>query len=122
ETSWLCESAGVHTFPDVTGNAADIACLAATGITAGYPDGTFRPGTTLSREQMASFLVRLADVVADRAGSGAVDPIPPAQAGTPFGDVHPDNPHAEAIGRLAGAGITSGSTPDTFDPKAPVTR
>jgi hypothetical protein len=50
-------------FPDVVATTAfcgHIAWMAGTGITGGYPDGTFRPTAPVSRQAMARFL-RLAD-------------------------------------------------------------
>lgn len=40
----------------------EIAWLAETGITTGHPDGTFQPGASVSREAMAAFLYRMADL------------------------------------------------------------
>lgn len=37
----------------------EVSWAAAAGISTGYPDGTFRPGTPVSREAMAAFLYRL---------------------------------------------------------------
>ena len=48
-------------FPDVrTGDpfATEIAWLASTGITTGWPDGTFRPKEPIARDAMAAFLHR----------------------------------------------------------------
>jgi hypothetical protein len=36
----------------------EIAWLASTGISAGYPDGTFRPSTTISRQEMMAIFYR----------------------------------------------------------------
>lgn len=36
----------------------EIEALASSGITTGYPDGTFKPDTTVTRKQMAAFLAR----------------------------------------------------------------
>src|SRR5690606_29527122 len=38
----------------------EIEWLATTGITTGYSDGTFQPGSTVTRQAMAAFLHRLA--------------------------------------------------------------
>jgi hypothetical protein len=49
------------TFPDVTsGNQFynEIRWLGATGITTGYPDGTFRPVQPINRDAMAAFVYR----------------------------------------------------------------
>ena len=51
----------VATFPDVSSSFwafQYIEALAASGITTGYPDGTFRPLEPVTRAQMATFLAR----------------------------------------------------------------
>ena len=51
----------VQTFPDVAPGFwafQDIEALAASGITTGFPDGTFRPTANVTRAQMAAFLAR----------------------------------------------------------------
>jgi hypothetical protein len=52
-----------HSFTDVTGHAHEsrIADIALGGITTGYPDGTFRPDLSVTRGQMATFLMRALD-------------------------------------------------------------
>ena len=52
---------GAPTFPDVTGSTFEdaIRWMAAEGITTGYPDGTFRRTTPVSRQAMAAFLDRV---------------------------------------------------------------
>jgi len=52
---------GSATFPDVAPGYwafQEIEALAASGITTGYPDGTFRPTAAVTRAQMATFLAR----------------------------------------------------------------
>lgn len=49
---------GFADVPDDAWYAADVAKLAASGITGGYVDGTFRPGQDTTRAQMATFLHR----------------------------------------------------------------
>lgn len=51
-----------RTFTDVSVGhpfCGAIEWLATTGITTGWPDGTFRPGQSIERQAMAAFLVRL---------------------------------------------------------------
>jgi len=51
----------VATFPDVAPGFwafQEIEALAASGITTGFPDGTFRPTAPVTRAQMATFLAR----------------------------------------------------------------
>jgi hypothetical protein len=52
---------GSATFPDVDPSFwafQEIEALAASGITTGFPDGTFRPTAAVTRAQMATFLAR----------------------------------------------------------------
>ncbi len=52
---------GSPTFPDVAPGFwafQEIEALAASGITTGFPDGTFRPTEPVTRAQMATFLAR----------------------------------------------------------------
>jgi len=52
-----------NAFPDVDGIFdASVRCIAGVGVTLGFPDGTFRPGGTLTRGQTAAFLVRALDL------------------------------------------------------------
>ncbi len=53
------------TFTDVKPEkwySGDVYAAAAAGYTGGYDDGTFRPGKTISRQEVASILVRLLDL------------------------------------------------------------
>lgn len=61
-----------HDFDDVpTTNPFhdDISWLTSTGVTEGFPDGTYRPGEPVTRQSMAAFLRRLAGA------DPAVDPV-----------------------------------------------
>ena len=52
---------GTATFPDVSPSFwafQDIEALAASGITTGFPDGTFRPTASVTRAQVATFFAR----------------------------------------------------------------
>jgi zinc D-Ala-D-Ala carboxypeptidase len=97
------------TFTDVADSpfAADIEWLAAAGITAGCTAERFCPGDPVTREQMASFLVRMFEL--------------PPTAVEPFTDVAASG-HRTQINRLAAAGITGGCAPDRFCPRGLVTR
>ncbi|WP_123926588.1 S-layer homology domain-containing protein [Thermodesulfitimonas autotrophica] len=55
------QTPGPQSFNDLRGHwaAAAIGRLAAAGIVAGYPDGTFRPAAPVTRCQVAAMLVRL---------------------------------------------------------------
>ncbi|MFA9446036.1 S-layer homology domain-containing protein [Egicoccus sp. AB-alg6-2] len=92
---------------DVTGShAASITAVVQAGIASGYPDGTFRPGDTVTRAQLATFLAR------------ALNLSPVADHG--FTDV--GGSHAGNIGAVARAGITTGYPDRTFRPDDTVTR
>jgi hypothetical protein len=89
----------------------EIEWLASTGITTGYPDGTFRPGATITRQASAAFFYRLA---------GQPTFTPPT---TPsFTDVATSHPFFEEIEWLASTGITSGYADGTYRPADAVTR
>ncbi len=57
--------AGGAYFDDVSGNPheADIDAVAAAGLAGGYGDGTYRPNTAVTREQMSAFVARLLDLL-----------------------------------------------------------
>ena len=91
-------------FSDVdkgTAHGADIAWLAANGISKGWDNGdgtfSFRPYETVKRCDMAAFLYRLA-------GSPKVD----ASKAIGFADVEADTPHRDAILWMAAEGISTG--------------
>ncbi len=86
-----------------------IASMADRGVVGGYRDGTFRPTAPVTRQAAVAYLYRIA-------GS-------PAVAGTsPFRDVGPSHPFADAIAWAATSGITDGYGDATFRPATPVTR
>lgn len=103
-------------FTDVNKNTdhyKDIIWLAENGISAGYPDGSFRPMGTVVRQDMAAFLYRLA---------GSPEYTPTAQDKKRFSDVTVNTPHAKEIWWLASESISSGYNDGTFRPMAPVYR
>ena len=67
-------TAAIGAFPDISGHWAEdwITQLAAEGITLGYPDGTFQPDWTVTRAEMAVFLVNTFNL-----------PTPPVPTPTP---------------------------------------
>src|SRR5690606_24154125 len=90
--------------------ATEIEWLASTGIAGGYPDGTFRPTATVSRQSMAAFLHRMAE-----------EPDPGA-SGPTFPDVPSGHQFVDEIEWLASTGIAGGYADGTFRPTAPVGR
>lgn len=103
-------------FTDVNKNTdhyKDIIWLAENGISAGYPDGSFRPMSTVVRQDMAAFLYRLA---------GSPEYTPTVQDKKRFSDVTVNTPHAKEIWWLASESISSGYNDGTFRPMTPVYR
>jgi hypothetical protein len=96
-------------FSDISGSPFydDIVWLVEAGITGGCGSGRFCPNSQVSRQQMASFLVRALD-------------LPPA-AQDHFSDDE-GSIHEPDINRLAEAGITGGCGDGVFCPSAPVYR
>jgi hypothetical protein len=105
---------GTPTFSDVPLSHtffAEIEWLVAEDITGGFPNGTFRPGATVTRQAMAAFLYRL---------SGEPDFDPPS---TPsFSDVPTSHPFFTEIEWLVAEEVASGFDDDTFRPANTVTR
>lgn len=116
----ICEGAPPLAFTDNASIAAVqapyVQCLAAYGITRGFPDGRYGPGESVTRQQMASFIARLAT----QAQNGNLDI--PTTAPAAFTDVDPTNTHYHAINWLAELGITTGVSPGIYDPGGLVTR
>ena len=78
-------------FPDDDGSVHEpnINALASVGIVQGFADGTYRPGNPVSRDQMASFVMRAYDwAVEVDLGDGPADPGEPGEPGEP-GPVDP---------------------------------
>ena len=96
-------------FSDVSGHplATHIAWLVSAGITSGCTPTTFCPDAPVTREQMATFLVR------------ATDPLPTS---VDYFTDDETSTHELSINRLAAAGMTSGCGPGRFCPKANVRR
>ncbi len=78
------------------------------GLASGVSPGCFVPAQSASRAEVAVFLHRYAST--------------PTGGAEGFHDVGPADFSAEAVAWMAGTGITTGSTPTTFEPHANVTR
>jgi len=109
--------------PAATGNvffdvgASDFAAsfieqLSQDGITAGCGNGNYCPDATVTRDQMAVFLLRA------KYGAGY---SPPAATGV-FGDVPVEYWAADWIEQLAAEGITAGCGGGNYCPESPVNR
>jgi hypothetical protein len=96
-------------FVDDRGNPheANINRVAEAGITTGCAPGRYCADGLVSRQEMASFLVRALTLDASE---------------TDFFDDDQESIHHEDINSLAASGITSGCAPDTFCPLGDVTR
>jgi len=86
-----------HDVPTSNPFYREITWLASTGITTGYPDGTFRPYNSVNRDAMAAFMYRYE-------GSPAFTPPVPG----PFRDVPVGTQFAKEIAWLALEGISTG--------------
>jgi hypothetical protein len=102
-------SAALDYFPDDAGIIfePDINRVAQATITNGCGGGMYCPAAAVTREQMASFLVRALG-------------LPPTNVNYFADDA--GSPHEDAINRLAAAGITNGCGPSVYCPTATVTR
>jgi hypothetical protein len=102
-------------FTDVSDGAAasSILKLVEAGVVNGVTDTTFAPGDSLTRGQMAAIVVAALEFL----GVNDLD----ATAGD-FTDVAADGIFADAINKLANAGIIDGLTETTYGASADVTR
>ncbi|MGH2358095.1 MAG: S8 family serine peptidase, partial [Candidatus Limnocylindria bacterium] len=107
-TSWEFTT-GLWGYGDIDGSpfGDDIAWLTEAGITSGCAVDRFCPTSAVTREQMASFLVRALDL--------------PATGSDYFTD-DDASPHQADINRLAASGITGGCAAGRFCPTATVSR
>lgn len=80
------------------------------GVVGGYDDGTFRPGATVTRQAMASFLYELA-------GSPDMSGVDDG-----FGDIDEGHPFRDAIAWMHAEGISEGYDDGTFRPILGLTR
>ncbi len=83
------------------------------GVTGGCAGGNYCPTSSVTRAQMAVFLMK------SKLGAAAV---PPAATGAVFADVPASNPFAPWIEQLAGFRITGGCGGGSYCPNSPVTR
>ncbi|MEX2659772.1 MAG: S-layer homology domain-containing protein [Acidimicrobiales bacterium] len=111
---WTPPARATDFFTDVADGSTHghfISCLARAGLVSGVAPGQFAPGRSVSREQLATLLVRAIE------RSGAELPAGDDSFSDDDGSVHEDS-----INALAAAGLVSGTADGTFGPKAPVTR
>ena len=103
-----------HTFTDIAGNTHETAIgqLAAADIVLGRSATEYAPARTVTRDQMASYLVRALD--------WALDTTHTAPA-SPFTDIA-GNTHEQAIHTAYDLELTTGRTPTTYEPRMDVRR
>ncbi len=103
-------------YPDTVGHWAEreLAVLTARGVIEGYPDGSFRPGRTLTRAEFAKMLVVALGY--DR-GVDVLAAVP-----SRFSDVREGHWAAGHIERAAELGLVEGYEDGTFRPERGVTR
>ncbi|WP_404405275.1 S-layer homology domain-containing protein [Jeotgalibacillus malaysiensis] len=88
-----------------------ITLLEKEGVVSGDSEGNFNPGQSLNRAQIAKMLVEGFDL-----------PFDENDTDTGFSDVDADDWEAPYVKALVDAGITTGTTPDTFSSYQSVTR
>ena len=106
----------MYGFSDVyeeTPHHQEIGWLSASGVSTGYLDGSFRPLDSVTRQDMAAFLYRLA---------GSPSYTPTESEMDRFSDVDEGTPHYKEILWMASTKITTGFQDGSFKPKANVTR
>ncbi|MBI5840908.1 MAG: S-layer homology domain-containing protein [Chloroflexi bacterium] len=103
------------TFTDTPGHWAQywIEALKADGITSGCGLGIYCPEASVTRAEMAVFLLK---------SKHGASYLPPLATGTMFSDVPADHWAASWIEQLASEGITSGCGAGIYCPDSPVTR
>jgi uncharacterized protein YkwD len=107
---------GSEPFVDVADGAYyrdAVAWLARAGITNGTSATTFAPDRSVTRGELATFLHRFA---------GSPPPVAGYGGGSFFADVQPGSFFTVPVQWMVGAGITTGTSPTTFEPYRYVTR
>jgi hypothetical protein len=112
----LPEPGDADAFGDIADSAHrdSINVLAEAGVVRGVTADSYDPGATVSRQQMASFLVRTANL--------AEEPDLSATRSGTFTDVPAGSTHADSIQIGADNGLFSGTGPTTFAPAVDVKR
>ncbi|MEK4513099.1 SwmB domain-containing protein [Paenibacillus sp. FSL K6-2524] len=113
------DASSANRFSDVTSgtNAAYIGAAAKAGIITGNTDGTFKPGSNITREQMALMMVRAMDY----AGHNIYLNGSSAQVLTKFKDGAKIQ-SKETVAKAVKEGIIQGMTANTFQPQGNATR
>ncbi|NJC23814.1 hypothetical protein BJ994_002890 [Arthrobacter pigmenti] len=91
----------------------EIEWLAANKLTNGWPDGTYRPLSTMTREQMAAFLYRMANPGVK---------VAPKPRTAPFRDVPANHVFAGEIAWMKNMDVANGWSDGYFRPTSPIMR
>ncbi|WP_375497098.1 S-layer homology domain-containing protein [uncultured Jatrophihabitans sp.] len=95
-----------------------IYALSADGILGGYGDGTFRPGTTVTRQAFVHFAAGVLNKGGFTTPTGACTTANPSS----FSDVSNSSPFCQDINALSSLGVVNGYSNGTFKPGATVSR
>lgn len=90
----------------------EIEALVHSGVIAGYEDGTFQPTKSVTRAELAKILVLSLGLKIDTS----------LETSPSFQDVASSSWYADYVKTLVAAGITEGTSTETFSPNANVTR
>ena len=104
-------STQIKQIKDISAFQKEILWLISTGVSTGTSATTYSPNASVTRGQMAAFLHRYAIAMGKTSANG--------QYSSNFKDV---NQFSNDIGWLKTMGITTGTSPTTYSPNAPVTR
>lgn len=89
-----------------------------TGIMSFVTASEFNPQGNIRRVEMAEFLARTYDYIADLETDWLAPVVP-----TPFTDIsHLPQAQQQAIGKIYGLGVTAGTSPTTFSPELEINR
>lgn len=97
----------------------DIQAMANAGYVSGYSDGTFKPNQTITREQVASIYNKIMTALASTDEQAKLNKN---AENISFSDVASDRWSNKAIKLVAGEGIMTGLSTETFAPSKEVTR
>ncbi len=104
-------TSGFGDVPEDTYFTTPIAWLVEAGITTGLERGCFGPSDSVTRGQVAAFLFRLDLSLGNN----------PIAGENPFDDVTASY-QIGPVGWMAASNITTGTSPTTYEPEAPITR
>ncbi|TGO06255.1 S-layer homology domain-containing protein [Serinibacter arcticus] len=116
----------VSPFVDVPPSAAfyrEITWLASTGISTGWPDGTFRPLQPVARDAMSAFLFRYVSVAGHwRGTSQSTTAGFQAPSTSPFTDLTTSTPFFREMAWMSYRSVSTGYPDGSFRPSDPVQR